>query len=796
MTQVRLFFRTFRKAPVHSLAIGLALACGIGLSVAIFGLVEAILMQPFSFPRLDTVVTIYEAVTSARADWYPTSPANFLDWQQSATSFSAIAAYRRWSASLTTAAGGEPLTAYSVSPSFFSLTEVPPLMGTTFSDREAPDPSHIVVSYRFWTNRLGGDPNVVGRILTINQSPYVVVAVMPASFDFPIATEAWAPLVFSVAEKANRTERNLGVLARLKPNVSVNQAQQEMSAVAVQLGRQYPAENASRSAQVILLRQSVDRYANKFLIILMVAVVVLLLLACANVANLQLARGALRRKEVAVKIALGADRRRVIADVVAENLLFSFLGAGIGLPIAYATLAVIKANITGAVVRNVAGIMNAEISLPVLLFGCLLVVLSAILVAVPTVMQACDVNLSDVLNSEGRGSSGVVRRGMRSMLIGSQVMLATFLLITAAVLVDSFINLARAPLGYDPRDLAVYHTALSTRDYRDNSQIVNFYAEAAQKIREIPGITSVSVVSDLPSLDDSDAINLFRAGEVDLTRPFPAELRIIGPDYFRTLAIPVNHGREFLESDTTQSQQVAIISGATARKLWPGQDPLGRRLILGSGNDSAVVVGVVGEVNHFLLDRDTRATIYRPATQVAERSMYIVFRSQQPWESVFGRARSAINSIDGNDRVYKIDTLEGILSDLSGGVRVVAILLLAVGIVALILAFAGVYSVLSYLVTVQARDIAIRMSLGATPRRVIGMYLAFLAKVAVPSLTLGAIAGFAFIRVLSRVVSAVGVTFWTIPLVVMLVFIASTIATLLPGRRIAMIAPAAAARIP
>lgn len=400
-SQLRYSLLSLHKSPGHSLAVIVALAFGIGLSVAIFGLVESMLMRPFAFPRLDQVVTIFETGPAAGSEWYPTSSANFLDWQKTATSFETMAAYRRWNAALTTASGGEAVAAYNVSPSFFAITRVEPLLGTAFSAQGEVDSTHLIVSYRFWKNRLGADPNIIGRTLTINQSPYVVVAVMPPSFDFPVAAETWAPLVFTPADKVNRIDRELHVLARLKPGVSVGQAAQEMSAIATRLTRQYPTENASRSAQVVLLRQSVGRLANKFLIVLMLAVSILLLLACANVANLQLARGAMRRKEVAVKIALGASRRRVIADVLTEPVLFSITAAAMGLPIAYATLKIIKASVTGAVVRNAAGLMNAGISLPVLWFALALAGLSTILVALPSVFQSAEVNLTEALNAGG-----------------------------------------------------------------------------------------------------------------------------------------------------------------------------------------------------------------------------------------------------------------------------------------------------------------------------------------------------------------------------------------------------------
>lgn len=792
MGSARICWRSLRNHPSHSLTVILALAFGIGVSSGIFGLAETMLLRPFAFPHLDQVVAIYETVPSAGPEWYGTSAANFLDWQRSATSFAQMASYRRWNAALTMSSGSDALAVFRVSPNFFSLTGVEPVMGRAFGAESQTDGSTVVLGYGFWKSRLGGNPNIIGRTLSIDRTPYIVAGIMPEYFDFPTGADAWVPMIFSASEKVNRTDRNLGVVARLKGGSSIDRAQQEMSAVAGRLMQQYPTENAAHSAEVVLLRHSVNRYASKFLVVLMISVAVLLLLACANVANLQLARGAMRRKQLAMKIALGAARRRVIADIATEIFMFSLVAAALGVPIAYATLQLIKATVTGAVIRNAAGLMHAGISLSVLGYAFALAGMSAALVALPSIIQSADVNLVELLNAGSRGSAGAVRRGLRSALVGCQIGLATFLLIAASLLIGGFISLTRVPLGYDPHNVVICHTTLSSRDYAQGFRITQFYDEALRRMRDLPGVAAASAASDLPSLGESDSTSVSREGDADVDHPFPTEIRVVGLDYFRTLGIRVN-GRPFLATDLDRSTQVAIVSEAVARRLWPGQEAVGRKVLI-APTQSALVVGVAADVNHFLLARDTRPMIYRPLAQVPVRSMYIAVRARGPLTGILSHVRAIVGDIDRSGALVKMDTFDGILTDIAGGVRVVAALLLLVATFAFGLALAGVYSVLSYIVAVQSRDIAIRMALGASPRKIVNSFLLYLTKILVPAIMCGVVLGLAFGRALSRVVSSVEINQWLFAATVLLVCCASVTATVLPVRRIAMASPAAAIR--
>ncbi len=789
----------FKNRSFTTVAV-LALALGIGANTAIFSMADAVLFHPFAFPDLDRLVALYETIPAVSAERYDVAPANFFDWEKQNHVFGQMAAYKFSRATLAAAPNPQPVAVYLVSPNFFTLVGVPALLGRVFSGQNSTEPNNIVISYGLWQQRFGADPNVVGRRLQLNGLDNTVIGVMPRDFDFPMYAEVWSPWTAAPEAQADRTTYEMSVIARLKSGISLGQAQAEMNSTALHLSRAYPNSNAGRGIRVMFLRETVDEYAGRFLGIVSAAVVFLLLLACANVANLQLARGAARRNEIALRLALGASKARLARQFITEGLILSFLGAGLGLPVACWALAVIRAKMPPLVARHLPGLSYAQLDGRMLIFTLTAAVVTGVAFTLPALVQACLERLNETLKESGRGSLAGRRSNVRSALVISEIGLAIVLLIGAGLMLKAFRNLAALNQGFDSSNVVTFNMTLPERTFSDANSVANFYTRALQTLQGLSGMESVALISELPALSDSRSSPVRIEGQATppKDRPLLAEVRVTSQDYFRTMAIPLTAGRALDRLDRAGAMPVAVISKRAGERFWPGQNPLGQRVKLTSQDSSTpwlTIVGIVGDVNHFYLNNAVRPTIYVSYLQQPIGSLNVVLRSSAPLETAAGGIRAAIQSLNSAQPISSIDRMSRFFSDLAGGVGMIADLMGAFAIIALVLAGGGIYAVMSYSVTQRRREIGIRMALGARPLDVHQLVVGTALRLTGIGLGLGVPGALLLARAMSGVLpGVVAIDVLTFSSLTVLLAAIALLSSIVPSRRAARVDPLSSLR--
>ncbi|HLJ47917.1 MAG TPA: ABC transporter permease [Bryobacteraceae bacterium] len=790
-SDLRYALRVLSKSRSFTAIVVFALAIGIGANTAIFSMADAIVFHPYPFPQLDRIVALSANIPAVNQARYGVSSAEYYDWKQQNHAFDEMAAYKAWAAILNTPDGPQRVSAYAVSSGFFPLLRTGPVIGRGFSSENARN--EVLVGYGFWEQRLGRDPGVLDRRLNLNGLDYVVVGVMGSDVDLPMYTDIWTPWIDTPEAHHDRTSRDFQVIARLKPGVALAQARSEMDGIGSRLARQYPQTNAGRSVSVMLLRDTIDEYADRFMAVVTCAVLFLLLLACANVANLQLARGASRRNEMAMRMALGASRLRIVRQLVLEGTVLSVAGAVLGLPLAVWGLTVIKANLPEMVCRHLPGMMYAHLDQTMLVYTLAAALATGVAFTIPAAAQACSERLHETLKSGGRSvSSG--RVWMRSALVVSEIMFAIALLIGAGLMVKGFRGLASLNQGFDAADVLTFRMGLPASQHRSGAPIVNFYRELLRRLN------GAALVSNLPALAESwsNAILIESQPPSPPERPLLAEVRVISEDYFLTLAIPVRKGRSFSSADSEGTMPVAIVSQSAARRFWPKQDPIGERVKMTS-HDLATswltVVGVAGDVNHFFLDSAVRPTIYVPYTQQPVRSFNVLFRPGPSLDRTVTEARAVVHALDATQAVPNIQRLSRYFADLAGGVGVIASLMAVFAVIALIMAAAGIYAVVSYSVAQRIREIGIRMALGARPRDVLRLILGNLLRLAAIGLGIGCCLAFALTRAMSKSLPGlVALDSFTFASFAVLLTAVALLAGWLPSRRAAKVDPLLAMR--
>ncbi len=759
MRNLRYAIRVLGRSRGFAAVAVVALALGIGANTAIFSVVDGVLLRPYSFPDLDRIVTLWETVPSVGAERHAVSAANFLDWASQARAFFDIAAYKDWNAALTGGREPEAVRAFHVSPGFFRVLGAPAWKGRVFTGTEAAEPSAVVVSYGFWRQRLGSDPAVVGKTLVLNDSVFTIIGVLPDDLAFPLSADLWAPLIIQGPEKSERAKRDLRVIAPLKPEWSVRASQAEMNALSAHLEKGYPLENAGRRASVVLLRDTVSLRARAFLFVLLAAVGFVLLLACANVANLQLARYAARERETAVRAALGAGRLQMASYVFAESLLLSLAGGMAGTALGAWGVELIKNNIPPIVARNLPGAAHIAVNGRVLAFTLGVSLLTAVLFALPGMLNTSTARLYALVKEGGRASSAPRSRRFQSALVIVQVGLALLLLIGCGLMVRAFGQLSTIARGYDPANLLTSRVTLADRDYASPHSVTGFYDEVLRNLRALPGAESAAAASELPSLGTICAGAVIIEGHpaTAIDRPNLAEIRVITDDFFRSFNLRLREGREFSSMDAAATNQSAVVSEDAARRFWPGRDAIGRRFRLAAGMQEPwiKVVGIADNVNHFALDPETRPTIYLSHWQRPAKSMYLVLRTNSGTTTTAAAMRSVVGGVDPRTAMHEIREMNTLLAELSGAVGLIAGLMTAFAGVALALSATGVYAVMAYSVAERRHEISVRMALGAVPADIRNMVLGSALRLTAIGLGMGLLAAIGLARALPEVLTGI-----------------------------------------
>jgi len=792
--------RLLRKSPGFAAAAVLILGLGIGVNAAIFSLVNAVVLRPLPYADSWRIMRVWHVPPPELFSGQPTfavSPANYLDWQSQSTAFSRMAIYGGRLANLTGQGDPDTIEAATVSEDFFPILGVQPVLGRTIGRADvAPGHEHVVVlSESLWKSRFGADARIVGRTILLNGEAHTVLGVVPQRLAFPDYAKMWLPLVWSPEERTVRGNHNYMVIAQLAPGASVQTAQAELTTISRRLERQYPADDKGWGALVRPLHADIVGDVRWPLLVLLGAVAFVLLIACANLANLLLARTLGRAKEIAIRGAIGASRARIVQQLLVESLLLGIGGGAVGLLAArFAVSAIVTA--FGADLPRVAEI---DLDMHVLMFAGAVAVLTGLIAGIAPAWRMTKGDTGEALKQgQGRGGSQAGERRVRNALVTSEVALALMLLVGAGLLIRTLWQLRAVDPGFAPANVLTMTVVIPQSRYPEPAQQTRFFDETLARVRALPGVDAAAGTDSLPLQGGStQPVAIEGHPVVSLSEQPEVAVRRITPDYVSTLGMRVLDGRDLSRSDTSDRPLAVLISASMARRFWPTERPIGRHLTLGLiSAEPREVVGVVNDVKLLGLDvREPVAAVYVPTNQVASRDLSFVVRTRVPPRSVVPLVINAIHSVDSEQAALDILTMDEVIGSSLAQQRFNMRLLTAFACLALALAAIGIYGVLSYTVRQRVREIGIRMALGAPASGVLRMMVIEGMKPTIVGLAIGIAAAAAVGRVLQTLIFGVGArdatTFVTVSLIVLGV---GLVASLVPAYRATRIDPLRALR--
>ncbi|PYS79346.1 MAG: ABC transporter permease [Acidobacteria bacterium] len=803
LQDLRYGLRMLLKNPGFTAVAVIALALGIGANSAIFSVVNSLLLRPLPFEQPGRLVQVWEANPQRGQTEVPASFPNFADWRDQNHVFEQMVAYSDWSFNLTGAAEPERIRSAIVSPTFFSTLGIKPILGRTLlpdEDQPGKDLS-VVISQRLWQRRFNSDPNVVGKTVDLNGKSFTVVGVIAQTADLPGLsddTELWAPVSQGFGF-TNRRGHYLNVIARLKPGVGEAQAQADMNQIAAALSRQYPEANADRGVRIVPLQEQVVGDVRLALLVLLGAVVFVLLIASTNVANMLLARASSRRKEIAIRTALGAGRWRLIRQLLTESLLLALAGGTLGLLLALWGVDLLVAFGPSDLPRVKEVAMDGR----VLAFTFAVSLATGLVFGLVPALQSSRPELNETLKEGGRSATGgASRRRVRSLLVVTEIALSLVLLVGAGLLLKSFFRLRAVNPGFNPQDVLTMQLDLHGPNYQKGAQLTAFHDQLLDRVKALPGVEAVATASAVPVAPDAGFWHLSFA--IEGQTPDPANRPVafyngVSPDYFRTMQIPVLRGRVFDEHDVKKAQGVVIINETLARKYFPGADPVGQRITLSDENpkeeDWATIIAVVKDTKPRELSGEPVAEMYMPYAQQPEVNMALMIRTTGRPDAVAAAVRREVLALDHDQPVYSVRTLPAVMSEAVATPRFRTSLLGLFAALALVLAVVGIYGVMSYAVAQRTHEFGIRMALGAQGRDVLKLVVGYGMALALAGVLIGLAASFALTRVMSGLLYGVAptdpVTFACISLLLLAVALA---ACLVPARRAAKVDPMVALR--
>lgn len=803
---IRYGLRGLWKRPGFTAVAVITLALGIGANAAIFSVVNAVLLRPLQFQDPERLVIVWEDAAFAGFPHNTPAPANYVDWKTQTQSFEDMAATHESSLNLT--GDGEPqrVATRRVTANFFPLLGVQPLMGRGFlPEEDRPQANKVaVLSYSLWQGRYGGDRNILNRTILLDGEKHTVVGVMPSGFQW-IHTEEqlWVPLALDAEELANRSGHYLTVVARLKPGVGMDQAQADVKALMSRIAQDHPKEtmDGRLGAVVMPLHEQLAGEARRPLLVLLVAVGFVLLIACANIASLLLARAAGRRREMAVRSALGASRLHIVRQLLTESLLLSTFGGVAGLLLAIWSFGFFEKLIPEGMKQSTVLKLDGSI----LLFALLTSVVTGLVFGLIPALQSSRVDLNESLKQSGGRSGGAgASTRLRSGIIVFEVSLSLVLLVGAVLLIQTLFQLFNQYSVLAPEKVLTLRTVLPLSKYEDPSKRTAFYQNVLQRVETIPGVVSAGYTTSVPLMWKGGATTFSVEGVKD---PIPglsydANHRQVSENYLQTMGIPLRQGRYFSAHDNERSMPVTIVNETMAREFWPNVDPVGRRFKIGAPEDDTpwlTIVGVVGDVRQMGIDVPVKAESYFPYRQASEFEWFIprdlALRTKGDPASLVGAVREAVRAADPDQPISNIATMEEVLGQEAAQRRLGMILLTAFAVLALLLASLGIYGVLAYFVVQHRNEIGLRLALGATPAKILLLVLRKGMALTLLGVAIGLAASFVLTRLMTSLLFGVkAVDPLTFAMVPLLLAVVALLACWIPARRAAKVDPMVALR--
>ena len=814
LQDIRFGLRMLAKHRVATLVSIVALAVGMGANTAMFSLAEAFLLHPAPFENANHIVALVSSRPQQNIEMNGIAPATYFDWQKEVRSLDRLGAYAWDEISLTGDGHPQKVQAFRISSNLFEMLGVQPLLGRAFTneEEETGKDQEIILGQALWEQRYASDPQILGKNIKVDGKSYTVVGVMSKGFDFPMPAEAWIPLAIDVKGRQSRDSRWLWVLGRLKPGISFSEASAEMQAIAQRETDAYPDTNKGWQLRPMPLSQFMTGdLTRQYTLLLMGAVGFVLLIACADVANVQFARVAGRTNEFAVRAALGGSRWRVIRQLLIESMVLAGFGAALGLFLAQWAIQVILSHMPPDVARFIAGWKTIRLDSGAFLFTLAIVVICGVLSGIAPSLLASRHNLAESLKESGRGSTSNRARGrLRGALVVAEISLALVLLVGAGLLVKNFQGLLNVNESYSPRTLLTLNLTLPRKQYATQPQQLAFFEQVLQRSNGLPGVQSAAIVTHVPYANgggaDENTFSIEERPANERGEMQDAIVQNISPNYFRMMNIVLRRGRLLGDADGANTTKVVVISDSLARRYFPGENPLGKHVSIGRNptdtSDSNLaehpwwtIVGVVNDVHYSWINREDIPTIYGSFRQWPPYYTTIVLRAANDPTQLTSSVHTEIAAVDPELPLYNIKPMDRVINESIIGIAYVAAMMAVLGVIALVLASVGVFGVMSYSVSERVHEIGVRMSFGAQTRDIVRMVLGSGMLLTIAGLAIGLPIAFVLARALSSVLFGVEPTdpFSFIGLPLLLAGVAA-LASYLPARRASRVDPLVALR--